>query len=252
MELKDGLSGFVVTRNCIENDYCYLQAVLSLASVCDEILVCDSDSTDGTREFLDYLAEVTKVRIINYPFKEATGDREWYDRWLNYARSHLSHKMMLQLDADEVLGEWQHSEIRQAVHKGECRMIKHINFWRDARHTTIHGDGMFARLAPTRYYMPSHGAIPEGEVNIREEARKLPPIGEIFHMSMLRKKDAFFKKQRFMLKTLEGTTDQVLEEAEKDGQDYMTYKHDKVIEEFKGEHPVVIQGWLKERGWSLE
>lgn len=246
--MKAGLSGYLVTRNAIELDYCFLEAIRSLIPVCDEVVVCDSNSTDGTLEALyGMAASEPKVRVIEYPFHPAVGDRQWYDRWLNSTRARLRYSSQLQLDADEVLGENDHALIRTAAELGECRMLRHVNFWRDAHHTTVWGDGMFARLGPSFLYMPSHGSV--DKVDIREFAKRHPPIGELFHYSMLRHRKAFFEKQRFMLRTLEGTTDAVLEEAEKEGKDFMSYPHNKEVLPFTGQHPAVIIPWLKKRGW---
>ncbi len=250
--LKPGISAYVPTRNCVEMDYCFVETVTSLLPIADEVVICDSESTDGTLAIIaDLIAKHPNVRLVTYSYQPAVADRGWYDRWLNFARSQLRYSAQLQMDADEVLGAEDHDAIRTAALAGECRMLNDVHFFRDARHTVVRGHGKFARLAPTECYMPSHGSIPEGHKDIRAEANQRLSLGAIYHYGMLRHRDAFFAKQRFMLKTLEGTTDAVLEEAEKDGKDYMTYQHNFDVRPFTGQHPQIIRPWLLERGWSL-
>ncbi|MCC6383997.1 MAG: glycosyltransferase family 2 protein [Bacteroidia bacterium] len=68
--------------NCIE----------SLLKVCDEIVVVDSFSTDGTAE----IAESLGAKVIKHPFEN-------YIEQKNFALDCLSYEWALSLDADEVL-----------------------------------------------------------------------------------------------------------------------------------------------------
>lgn len=244
-----GLSGYLVVRNGIALDYCFREAIRSLLTICDEVVVCDSDSTDGTLKVLLEMAEENgKIRVINYPFVPAVADREWYDRWLNFTRGHLHFAFQLQLDADEILSPIDSDLVREAAMRGECRLLHYVNFWLDGHHTTVWGDGKTARLGPSDYYMQSHGSLPKGERSLRVEANQRYSIGLIFHYGLLRSPSAFATKQKFMLWTLEGTTDDLPEKAVREGVDYMSLVPDKKVEAFEFRHPDYMIPWLKKRG----
>jgi len=86
------ITGINVVRNCIENGYPFVEAILSAYPMCSEYLVNDGGSTDGTLEELETLAETySRIKIfripdrpnirwdsvsnqINYMIKQAKGD----------------------------------------------------------------------------------------------------------------------------------------------------------------------------------
>jgi glycosyltransferase involved in cell wall biosynthesis len=46
------LAGILCIRNGLKLDYCFREAGQSLLGVCDEVVICDSDSDDGTRQIM--------------------------------------------------------------------------------------------------------------------------------------------------------------------------------------------------------
>lgn len=86
MSARPGLSACIITLNEVDR----LDACLASLAFCDEIVVVDSGSTDGTRE----LAAARGARVLEHPFE---GFRAQKDFTVSQAR----HDWVLCLDADE-------------------------------------------------------------------------------------------------------------------------------------------------------
>lgn len=251
------LSGYTLTRNCIELDYCFEETISSLLGVCDEVVVCDAQSTDGTFERLYNLSlEEPKLRIVTYPWKDPVGEGPvWFTSWINFAREHLSHEMQLQLDADEVVHDRSYEAIRNAVEKKEARWCERYNFWRDSTHLAPEGHvcgSSIVRLGPSDLFMPSDEPHPEGEPEIKKIAVHGAPI-EIFHYGFIRKKDSFYKKSKVVQEAFFGSCDERLLRAERNDtpfEDEFLFDG-KVLKEFSGEHPEVAHKWLLDRNYKL-
>jgi hypothetical protein len=269
--LKRGLSGYIPVRNGIRLDYCWTEAAESLLPVCDELILCDSDSTDGTREFMeDWAKRDPKIRVINRPWPELPTFAEWKAdkmrppsdalmlvKWLNWIRQHCRYDMQITTDADEVLDDRCHQKIRRAVELREARWFRRLNFWQDAQHLVPDGHvcgSNVVRLGPTELEMVSDEPRPGGEPPIRERAVMESGL-TFFHYGFLRKQDAFFEKAKVMHLALHSSYDPRLLEAELSGKPWFelsrwpdniplaTY-HD-------GYHPGCARAWLRARGYQL-
>src|SRR5437868_2361863 len=98
------ISGYVNVRNGIRLDYCFREAILSLVPACDEVVVCDSDSDDGTTQAILDLMEIhPSIRYLNRPWDNPHRHITWWVEWLNWTRERLEYPLQLTLDADEVL-----------------------------------------------------------------------------------------------------------------------------------------------------
>lgn len=94
------LSGIVITKNEARN----LEACLASMSFCDEIIVVDSGSTDGTQD----IARRCGARLI---------EREWpgYGPQKEFARTQATGEWILSLDADERITPQLRTEIEAAI-----------------------------------------------------------------------------------------------------------------------------------------
>ena len=86
MSARSTVSACIIARNEAER----LPACLASVAFCDEILVIDSGSTDGTPE----LAEAAGARVVHEPWKGFGGQR-------NVAIDHARGDWVLEVDADE-------------------------------------------------------------------------------------------------------------------------------------------------------
>jgi glycosyltransferase involved in cell wall biosynthesis len=108
------LSGCVITRNEGERIERCLQ---SLAACCDELLVVDSGSTDGTRE----KAAAAGARVL---------ERAWsgYRSQKQFAVDVASHDWIVFLDADEQASETLIAELRQLRERGATHVAYRVPF----------------------------------------------------------------------------------------------------------------------------
>lgn len=251
------ISGYICIRNAKELDYCAHLSVASLLPVCDEVLVSDGESTDGTYEFFrNWAREEPKIRLVTYPWPNPHRDITWWTTWLNTAREQLAHPYQLQLDADEVLDPRSYSCIRADAIAGLCSWYRRLNFWRDAQHLApsghVCGDAV-VRAGPSNLWMPSDEPHPEGEPEIRKRAGwpPNPDFLRIFHYGFLRKEKAMIEKVRVVNGAFFGTMDDRLVKAGAAGTPWVdSVQMAAPLQEFNEPHPELAHAWLRERGYK--
>lgn len=269
IQYKHGLSGFIPVRNNFKLDYCAQLTVNSLLPICNEVIVCDSDSTDETfKFFFEWSKREPKIRVINWPWPVVATFDEWKEdkprppgdprlliRWLNYTRQFCLYDTQISLDADEVLCPKSYPEIRRAIEDHVPRWFSRINFWRDPFHEAPHGTvcgERVAKLGPTTYETVSDEPREEGEPPMRSEALFNDSL-RIFHLGFLRRQEAFFAKSKVMQAALHSTYDRRLLKAEEQGTSW--------VDESPFDKPLIpypyndltqdVKTWLSHRGYKF-
>lgn len=105
MELKEKISGLIITFNEEKN----IQDILDDFSICDEIIVVDSFSSDQT---VAIAKQNPKVKIIQHPFEDFTKQR-------NLALNAASNDWVLFLDGDERITPELQQEILSELNNSE-------------------------------------------------------------------------------------------------------------------------------------
>lgn len=249
------LGGFIAIRNGFLLDYCWEIAAQSLLDCCDRIVICDSDSTDGTRQRIDeWAAKEPRITVTNFPWTDPKGDIWWWPNFLNAARQHLTTDWAIYLDADEILHADSYEEVRVAARDGKALKCHRFNFWRDERSLIPHGKCCgheVIRVGPQRLWMPSDYPDPRAA---EIQAMAQPSGVKIMHYGFLREKQAFFRKARTVLGIWANSYDERLERAEKFEGVWSTmpgvtgWENDLVP--FTGTHPKLILPWLEARGYG--
>lgn len=247
------LGGGISIRNGDLLDYCWEIAVASLLPICDQICICDSDSTDGTREKIDAWAKrEPKIKVANFPWTEPKGNIWFWVEWLNFTRQQLDTDHFVQLDSDEVLHEACYHEVLQAARLGKALICERLNFWRDAQHLIPRGKCCgweVIRVGPQKLWMGSDYPDPRANELMRTAVHSGV---QIHHVGFLRERSAFFRKARVVLKMWHDAWDERLTVAEKAGGVWGA--HPGVVEwvnelvPFCGSHPKLLHQWLRDRG----
>jgi len=109
------ISGGTFVLNPIELDYPIIETVQSALEFCDEVVIVDAGSTDGTIEKLKNLSTRVKVCPIVWQYK--------FERWspVNHAEAFIRNKVLENcssdwiffFDADEIIHEKFHPTIKE-------------------------------------------------------------------------------------------------------------------------------------------
>jgi glycosyltransferase involved in cell wall biosynthesis len=108
------LSGYTTTKDCIDQNYPWKECIASLLGFCDEVVVVDGGSKDGTWEELQELARSNSKMVIH---QEA---RDWnHERFAVFdglqkalARSLCTGNFCWQQDCDEVVHENDYEKVK--------------------------------------------------------------------------------------------------------------------------------------------
>lgn len=253
-----GLSGFTVCKNAITLDYCIRECIDSLLRVCDEVVVADMGSDDGTLTFLiDWAAREPKLRIVPiFDWTSQRGNSKWFVNALNQAREHLNYSHMLQLDADEVLGDDSDTTacIRHAVEHCNAFAFDRLNFARDGSSLIPEGEccgRWVVRIGPSHLWLPSDEPHSRGEIHLLDMSF-IQPKAKIFHLGFLRKNQAFFAKARIVLGAFFDNYDPRLEAAQLEGRQPLSgFEWWNRLVPYTGYYPRAVVQWMVDRGYAL-
>jgi len=143
MNFNPTLSGYTTTLNCIEGGYPWVQSLKSMLGFCDEVVVVDGGSTDGTYEQLLTLAEeFDQLKISSVA-------RDWaHPRFAVFdgaqkatARRNCTMQYCWQQDADEVIHENDYEKIRRLLtvfpQHVDIISLPVVEFWGDTGKTRM-------------------------------------------------------------------------------------------------------------------
>jgi hypothetical protein len=198
---------------------------------------------------------------VNWPWPEpyAAGG-EWFVRWLNFARAHVSKPFQLALDADEILcdSEVCRGAIAEAIRSNNARrMVHRINYWlKDGRLCVVpngHLVGTYVtRLGDTSAVMTSDANITAGPTI--NDGAILDDRIRIHHVGFVRETKAFYEKTKVCLKAWNGGYDERLVRAEAAGvhQSECAVDFRDVLQPYDGFYlPVTVKTWMEDRGVKL-
>ena len=252
------IGGTLIIRNAVAYDYCIEAALYSLLGVCDEVVVVDGESDDGTWEWLQAYPHWLKNQrgydliLCQRPWKPSPLGT-WLADLTNEARKQLTTNMHLNLQADEVLHEADYPVIRACAEARRSWRLNRLNFWLDPQHMLrpeVKVGSRIVRLAPTS--VPCIG-----------DAQGLQPSGatdcdaRIYHYGFLRNPQKLAAKARPMLKAFFNLADPIFDAVEQRGLEalgdatFATAVPREQLLPYTGTHPKVAHGWLREHGFTV-
>jgi len=135
MDYNPTLSGYTTTLNCIKHNYPWRETITSMLGFCDDVVVVDGGSDDGTWEQLEEWAESETCLSVHKV------SRNWnHERFAVFdgaqkaeARTRCSGNFCWQQDADEVVHESDYEKIRQMVRNfprhADLMCLPVIEYW---------------------------------------------------------------------------------------------------------------------------
>jgi hypothetical protein len=173
---------------------------------------------------------------------------------------HLTTDCQITLDADEVLDDNPlcHLVIRDALQTDNpARKFDRLNFWQDPRHLIPEGHccgKIVARMGPADWKMHSDEPHQDDGDDWRMVERSVfHPDLRIFHLGFLRRRDAFYDKNKIIARMWNGPDqprDPRLIAGEERGlelwQTECAYA-DQLVH-YTGDFPAGVKAWLLERG----
>jgi len=135
-----GLGGSLFVRDAIRYDYCVEAAIESLVPICDDVVVLDCKSTDGTLDLLRSIED-------RHPNVRVFGDVPWAeqsDHYLrlailaNAARELVHARWHFMIQADEVLHESSYASLARLLEADgwghDTFRVRRINLYGDLDH----------------------------------------------------------------------------------------------------------------------
>jgi glycosyltransferase involved in cell wall biosynthesis len=254
---KRGLSAYLGIRNGDRLDYCWREAASAILPICDEMIMSDSDSDDGTREAMEeWATREPKIRVVNWPWINPVGAGTWYLGWLNWIREQCSYDMQIFTDADEVLCPKAYPAIIEAVKNQSCLWVHRLNFWRDNRHITNPPDFYVgvnvARVGPSDLEVGSDEARTGDQIlEIQRRAKHYDSV-RAFHYGFIRPQKPYIDKAKIMHTAVRGIIDPRILQAETTGEEWhrLYFTDVPLIEYNERDHPEVAWKWLRDRGYE--
>jgi hypothetical protein len=166
------LSGYTTTRNCISQNYPYEATIRSMLGFCDEVIVVDGGSSDGTWERLQELAKNDdKLKVYQEEIDWEQKRFALYDGILKAkARDKCTMDYCWQMDSDEVAHENDYEKIKNITRTFPANVdllaLPVIEYWGGPEKVRMDINPWKWRLSRNRKYI-THG-VPS-DLRVQEE-----------------------------------------------------------------------------------
>ena len=136
MNWKPTISGYTTVYNCIDNEYPWEKSIESMLGFCDEVIVVDSGSTDGTWEKLIAMSKDEPRLVIEQNSIDWDHPRFAYHSdgmQKAYARSKCTSEYCWQMDSDEIVLPKDYDKIHELVRRfpklSDLVALPVVEFW---------------------------------------------------------------------------------------------------------------------------
>lgn len=261
-EFRPTLGGSIFTHNAIEFDYCVEESLASLCAICDEVVVLDAQSNDGTQDkLLECATRHRNLKVFLNGKWECASNYARLAILANEARDYLKTSWHFMLQADEVIHENSFPAIRKAISMNAFTsfMVRRINLFGDLNHYLgfdIPQERKPCSDVVLRLGVKSLNAVGDAEslqddpkTNSQEFIDKI----NIFHYGMVRRDVNFIEKIISMQSWFSGESsqpDQRAVDMKANGEtrfDWTRFKEKNDLRKLHMEHPRFSKNWAEER-----
>lgn len=253
------ISGFIIIRNAVINDYPVTEAIRSVLPIVDEMIVSVGESEDATLALIQSI-DSDKIRIVHSTWDPALRKGgEVLAVETNKAFQHVSPDAdwAFYIQADEVLHEKYHPVILETAKKyKDQKEVEGLLF----RYT--HFYGTYNYVGDSRRWYDHEIRIIRNDKSIysykdaqgfRKEGRKLlvkPVDAHIYHYGWVKSPQQMHQKQKNIGKFWR--TDEEWEQF-LTSSDFWDYNNEfDSLAKFTGTHPAVMQERINHQNWKIE
>lgn len=165
-EYRPTISGYTHVLNPAQQDFPWQESIGSMLGFCDQVVVVDGGSTDGTLEKLKaWASREPKLEIVERPW-------DWSEPGMDgmqkaYGRAMCTGEFLWQQDSDEVVHEDDYEKIRKLVKRFpkdvDLLDLPVVELWGDAQHCRTDRHTWKWRLSRNDFRI-THGIVKEARV----------------------------------------------------------------------------------------
>lgn len=253
------ISGFIIIRNAVINDYPVTEAIRSILPVVDEMIVSIGDCEDDTLGLIQSIAS-DKIRIVHSVWDPALrkgGEVLAVETDKAFAHISPNADWAFYIQADEVVHEKYYPAILEAAKKYkdqkevEGLLFKYTHFY-----------GTYDYVGDSRRWYNREIRIIKNDKNIhsykdaqgfRKDGRKLfvqPVDAHIYHYGWVKSPKQMMQKQKNLGKFWR--TDEEWEQF-LTSSDFWDFNNEfDSLEKFTGTHPAVMHERINNQNWKIE
>lgn len=247
--MKPRISGFTLVRNSRILDYPFRESVLSALDLCDEYIINCGDSNDDTWKICESLRDEhpNKIRLLSSTWlrQSQTGGFQLKSQ-TDRALAECQGQWLLYVQADEVLNEREHANIREAIAQADKLetvdgiVFDYVHFYGDYHHQ-IRGRNWYRREVRAFKSGRNIEAFRDAQ-GFRKNGKRLlaiPANARVFHYGYVRSTDSLRDKSREMSQWWG-------EQAPTDPAAFQLKRH-VGLSRFNDEHPISMKERIENR-----
>lgn len=254
------ISGVTIIRNAVINDYPVVEAIKSILSVVDEMIVAVGDSDDETEDLIKNIGS-DKIKIVHsqWDLSLRKGGSVLAVE-TNKALAHISEDTdwIFYIQGDEVVHEKYHDNIRRAL-----QQFRHDEKVEGLLFNYLHFYGTYDYVANSRKWYNFETRIIRNNRNIlayrdaqgfRKNGNKKIAVALIeayvYHYGWVKNPKQMKIKQKNMA-PLWFEDDNMVSKIQAE-EDFFDYSNFDSLKKFTGTHPAVMQERIAQKNWHLE
>ena len=248
--MSKSLGGTLFGYRCLSQDYCLAESVACLKEFCDEIILLDAGSDDGTAELMkSFEDKKTKVILLSKEEWDSQHGAQKLNYFTNKAIDHLTTEYNFNLQADEILHEKCYNKVREVIEFGhEGYLVKRINLWGspytqlNVEHSRNPCSYEIIRLAKS--YCKSVGDAESIDAQcVTDYVEDIV----IWHYGFVRDKKIMKQKTIHIQRDVFGMTPDVKLDGSDVFEPYKWFDKDKDLIPIPSPHPKLMNEWIKTR-----